>query len=498
MNAPTPEPAFHGFEILFRRLMDGVAEPVIVKDEASRFVYINDAACDLLGKDRDKLIGRTDHDILPREEADRIVSLDRTVLSTGESHEIEEQITTPDGSPRTLLTKKRCVSIPADSTQEKFVVVTIVDITDLRRTEETLRASEEHYRSLVDLHPQVPWTADTAGQVLEVGRRWSELTGLDEKETLGRGWAKAVHPQDADALQEEWGRCLASGAPLDWEYRLLTRTGRYRWFRVRAAPKRGADGKIMRWYGLLEDIDERRRATDALRESEARFRTIADDAPVMIWVADPTGDTSFFNRLWLETTGQTEAEALGFGWVDVIHPDDRQTVQEAFFRASAGKEPARSEYRLRRADGSWAWVIDVGQPRYSADGTFLGYVGSVLDITERRAAEIAQQEAQAFLRSIFDSSPDCVRVLDMEGRPLLMNEAGRRIFGLDEDAPLAEQTWDSIGQASDAPKVEAGWESVRRGKTARFEISVRAAGGEERCMDVIAAPVTDPQGKPFR
>lgn len=169
----------------------------------------------------------------------------------------------------------------------------------------------------------------------------------------------------------------------------------------------------MRWYGLLEDIDERRRATDALRESEARFRTIADDAPVMIWVADPTGDTSFFNRLWLETTGQTEAEALGFGWVDVIHPDDRQTVQEAFFRASAGKEPARSEYRLRRADGSWAWVIDVGQPRYSADGTFLGYVGSVLDITERRAAEIAQQEAQAFLRSIFDSSPDCVRVLDM-------------------------------------------------------------------------------------
>lgn len=498
MNAPAPEAASHRSRDFFQRLMDGVAEPVIVKDNLSSFVFVNEAACELLGKARDQLIGRTDHDILPKEEADRIVSLDSVVLSTGESRELEEQITGPDGTLRSFVTKKRCVSIPAGSTQEKFVVVTISDITDLRRTEETLRASEEHYRSLVDLHPQVPWTADAAGEVLEVGARWSELTGLGEKETLGSGWAKAVHPRDAEALQVEWRRSLASGTPFDSEYRLLTRSGHYRWFRARAAAKRDADGKIVRWYGVLEDVDERRRADDALRESEARFRAIADDAPVMIWVADPTGDTSFFNRLWLETTGQTEAEALGFGWVDVIHPDDRHAVQETFFRATAGKEPVRSEYRLRRADGSWAWVIDVGQPRFSADGTFLGYVGSVLDITERRAAEIAQQEAQAFIRSIFDSSPDCVRVLDLEGRPLLMNEAGRRIFGLNEGEPVKGQTWDSIGRASDADKVEAAWESVRRGKTARFEISVRDAGGEERCMDVISAPITDHRGKPFR
>lgn len=498
MNAPTPEGPSRRSYNLFQYLMDGVAEPVIVKDAGSRFVFINEAACFLLDKDRNELLGRTDHDLLPTEQADKIVALDRVVLSTGEGHEIEEQITTPDGTSRTLLTKKRPVSIPTGSTEEKFVVVTIVDITELRGIEETLRASEEHYRSLVDLHPQVPWIADRAGEVLEVGPRWSELTGLGEKETLGKGWAKAVHPQDAGALQDAWRRSLTNGTPLDWEYRLLTMTGEYRWFRARAAAKRDADEKIVRWYGLLEDVDERRRAADALRESEARFRAIADDAPVMIWVADPTGDTSFFNRLWLETTGQTEAEALGFGWVDVIHPDDRQAVQEIFFKATAGKGPTRSEYRLRRADGSWAWVIDVGQPRFSADGTFLGYVGSVLDITDRRAGEIAQQEAQAFIRSIFDSSPDCVRVLDLEGRPLLMNEAGRRIFGLNEDAPITGQTWDSIGRASDTHKVEAGWESVRHGKTARFEITVRDAGGEERCMDVIAAPITDNLGKPSR
>ncbi|WP_081160495.1 PAS domain S-box protein [Ensifer aridi] len=498
MNAPLTERSPSKSHDFFEYLVDGIAEPVIVKDEASRFVFVNSEACALMGRTRDELLGRTDHDFLPREEADRIVALDRTVLSTGEDRQLKEQITTPDGAVRTLLTKKRCVHIPAGRPEEKFLVAVIVDVTELRRTEETLRASEEHYRSLVELHPQVPWIADPEGAVLEVGPRWAELTGLSEEETLGRGWAKAVHPQDAGSVDAQWRRSLSSGEPLNLEYRLLTATGHYRWFRARSVAKRGSAGEIVRWYGVLEDVDERRRVTDALRESEARFRAIADDAPVMIWVADPSGDTSFFSRLWLETTGQTEAEALGFGWVDVIHPDDQEKVQQAFFHAAAGKEPVRTEYRLRRADGSWAWVIDVGQPRFSDDGTFLGYVGSVLDITERRAAEIAQQESQAFIRSIFDSSPDCVRVLDLEGRPLLMNKAGRRLFGLAEGAPLTKTTWDVIGKASDAPKVQAGWDKVRGGETARFEITVLDSRNGEKCMDVIAAPIMGREGTPVR
>ncbi|AFL51582.1 bifunctional diguanylate cyclase/phosphodiesterase [Sinorhizobium fredii] len=498
MNAPLPERSTEKSHDFFQCLMDGIAEPVIVKDDRLRFVFVNSAGCELLGRRCDELLGRTDHDFLPKAEADRIVSIDRAVLSTGEEHRVEEQTTTADGATRTLLIKKRCVCIPAGRSEGKFLLVVMEDITVLRRAEETLRAREEHYRSLIELHPQVPWTADPTGAILDVGPRWSEFTGLSEEETLGSGWAKAVHPKDAAMVRQQWQRSLLGGDPLNIEYRLLSATGHYRWFRARAIAKRDAAGEIVRWYGVLEDVDERRRATEALRESEARFRAIADDAPVMIWVADPSGDTSFFSRLWLETTGQSEAEALGFGWVDVIHPDDREKVQEAFFSATAGKAPVRSEYRLRRADGSWAWVIDVGQPRFSDDGAFLGYVGSVLDITERRAAELAQQESQAFIRSIFDSSPDCVRVLDLEGRPLLMNKAGRRIFGLAEGAPLTKTTWDIVGKDADAQKVLEGWAKVRAGETARFEITVRDANDEERCMDVIAAPIIGREGKPVR
>lgn len=483
---------------LVEALLDGVAEPVIIKDDRSRFVFVNDAACALLCKSRSDLVGHSDHDFLPLEEADEIVAIDRLVLSTGKEHQLEETITVADGSLRTLLTKKRCGTVRVGAVTRKFLVAVLVDITELREAEATLRASEEHYRSLVELHPQVPWTADAAGQVLEAGPRWTDLTGLPVQESLGSEWAKAVHPEDVAAVQQAWQHSIASGEPLDLEYRILTKTGDYRWFRARAAAKRDEDGDVLRWYGVLEDVDERRRATDALRESEARFRAIADDAPVVIWVAGADGHTGFLSRLWRQMTGQSEEEAQGFGWLDAIHPDDRQEVEKAFLQSSEDHLPVQSEYRLRRADGTWAWVIDIGQPRFASDGTFLGYIGSVLDITERRTAELAQQETQAFITSIFESSPDCVRVLDMDGRPTGMNKACRKIFGVDENAPISEQTWDVVGDPADAERVQVGWDEVRAGREARFEISVRDVEGNDRCMDVIAAPVRDRDGKPIR
>ncbi|MDK1494875.1 PAS domain S-box protein, partial [Sinorhizobium sp. 7-81] len=125
----------------------------------------------------------------------------------------------------------------------------------------------------------------------------------------------------------------------------------------------------------------------AVKESEARFRAIADDAPVMIWVTDASGAATYHSRLWLETTGQTAEEARGFGWADAVHPDDRQKVECGFGAASRHREPVRVEYRLRRADRSLASVLDIGQPRFTSDGGFLGYVGIALDITELRNAE---------------------------------------------------------------------------------------------------------------
>lgn len=140
----------------------------------------------------------------------------------------------------------------------------------------------------------------------------------------------------------------------------------------------------------------RRETTAQLRESEARFRNMADHAPVMMWITDPDAYCTYLNRGWYEFTGQTEAEGLGYGWLAATHPDDKAYTEEVFLKANAERKPFRIEYRLRRADGQYRWAIDAAAPRFGAEGDFLGYVGSVIDITDRKRAE-ALQLAQARL-----------------------------------------------------------------------------------------------------
>jgi PAS domain S-box-containing protein len=154
-----------------------------------------------------------------------------------------------------------------------------------------------------------------------------------------------------------------------------------------------------------------RHETEAtLRESEARFRNMADHAPVMLWVTEADGSCSFLNREWYAFTGQTPEQGLGFGWLDATHPDDRAAAEAAFVSANARRAPFRVEYRLRRADGEYRRAVDAAAPRFGPDGAYLGYIGSVMDIEERarlldaervarREAESARAEAEAANRA---------------------------------------------------------------------------------------------------
>jgi PAS domain S-box-containing protein len=150
---------------------------------------------------------------------------------------------------------------------------------------------------------------------------------------------------------------------------------------LRIAPSNGGLAVVMR------DVTTERRREQVLRESEVRFRTLADSAPVIIWITEQGGRSTYLSRRWFEFTGQTPEEAQGGGALEVIHPEDRQEVVRVFLEADARREPFRLDYRLRRADGEWRWVIGAGSPRFADDGSFMGHVGSVIDITERKQAE---------------------------------------------------------------------------------------------------------------
>ncbi len=181
---------------------------------------------------------------------------------------------------------------------------------------------------------------------------------------------------------------------------------------------------------------ERARAERAVRDSESRFRTMADHAPVMVWVTETDGRCTYLSRSWYEFTGQTPAQGLGFGWLDATHPDDRETSDAAFRSANAQQRPFRLEYRLRRADGSYRWAIDSAAPHFSDSGEFMGYIGSVIDIEDRKRMEQALAASNAQLQQADRRKDRFLATLAHELRnPLAPIRQAVRILG----APAASE-----------------------------------------------------------
>ncbi|GGG98794.1 EAL domain-containing protein [Silvibacterium dinghuense] len=156
------------------------------------------------------------------------------------------------------------------------ISVSVVDITERRRMEAALRESEDHYRHMVELNPQIPWVLDPQGMAVSIGPRWSELTGSTEEESLGRGFMQYVHPEDQQLLENTIARCFPIGEPVDVQFRARTRSGGWRWLRSRGSPRRDKQGNIVCWYGSTDDIDDLKRTEDALRRSEAHLQAVME------------------------------------------------------------------------------------------------------------------------------------------------------------------------------------------------------------------------------
>ncbi len=144
-------------------------------------------------------------------------------------------------------------------------------------------------------------------------------------------------------------------------------------------------------------------AEELLRESEERFRVMADCAPVALWMAGLDGLCTFFNQGWLNFTGRTMEQELGSGWAEGVHPEDFQDCMDTYFSNFNARRPFEMEYRLRRADGEYRWILDHGVPRYTPGGAFAGYIGSCVDITDRRRAEEVLKQSHADLAALVET-----------------------------------------------------------------------------------------------
>ena len=249
-----------------------------------------------------------------------------------------------------------------------------------------------------------------------VGARASEPISFDRL-------LKSIYPDERELFQQEVRRTLEGGAEFRVEYRVVTSDGAPRWIEARGQVDREPDGKPLRVRGVSVDITDRKQNEEALRESEARFRNVADTAPMMIWMSGPDKLCDYFNNSWLDYTGRALEQELGNGWAEGVHPDDFQRCLEIYKTSFDARRAFSMQYRLRKNDGQYGWLLDIGVPRFAADGPFLGYIGSCVDITFQKEAEERIRESAEFNETILASLDSHVAILSRSGRILTVNDA---------------------------------------------------------------------------
>jgi PAS domain S-box-containing protein len=249
-----------------------------------------------------------------------------------------------------------------------------------------LGKSRRAWQQLAEAMPQMIWTCTPAGACDYLSPQWTAYTGTPANLHLGDGWLEAIHPEDSAGVVASWRAALAARIPLEVAFRLRRHDGQWCWFMSRALPILGDDGAIHKWYGSTTDIEELKQAQTALTRSERRFRDMADAAPAMLWLSDASGVLTYRSRAWHEFTGLPAPVSLADG-IAAVHPQDRDRVQAAFAAANQNRHPFTLEYRLCRDGRQYLWVMDAGRPLSSPEGRFQGFVGSVIDIDERRRVE---------------------------------------------------------------------------------------------------------------
>ena len=312
--------------------------------------------------------------------------------------------------------------------------VIVQDITQAVETEQKLRESVAHYRTAVELNPEIPWVAEPDGTIIEVGPRWLELTGMSADEALGAGWMQALHPDDVAPTIDYWRSHLETGAPVDTQYRVRLRDGAYRWMRARAAAARDETGTIRNWYGTLEDVHDRRLAETALRESEEFARSILESSNMAIEVLDADGRLIFMNGPGIRIMEVHDFETIRRRPYDSFWPPDvAPAVRYAMAEARKGETVRRTLYGPTAMGTAKWWDLSVS-PIFNAEGKVTRLLALSRDVTEAKRNEVEVAAAARRLSNVLESTMDSVVSIDSDWCITYLNRRAAAFFDGDESA----------------------------------------------------------------
>ena len=452
-----------------------------------RFLRVNATLCRILGYSESELLNSTvserthpdDRGILGR-------AMERLVGDPSALADVENRYVHRSGN---IVWARTRFSLATDKAGNPlYLVVHLEDLTERKRADEALRESEERFRTMADASPAMMWVTGADGEVEFINRAYREFLGTTCEAVAGGKWRLQIHPDDAQQYDEAFHSAVREHAPFSAETRVQRADGKWRLLGSRGEPRVSPSGEFLGHAGVCTDITARRREEEALRESEERFRIMADGCPAVIWVTNAHGGNQFINRAGRRFCGNNYEQVLKGNWLLLMHPDDVPEFVDVFRHAVREHAPLKAEVRVQRADGEWRWVACYGEPRFSKDGEFLGHVGLCTDITAHRREEEALRESEERFRIMADGCPAVIWVTNAHGGNQFINRAGRRFCGNNYEQVL-KGNWLLLMHPDDVPEfVDVFRHAVREHAPLRAEVRVRRADGEWRWVACYGEP----------
>jgi PAS domain S-box-containing protein len=302
---------------------------------------------------------------------------------SGSPRELDLESVRADGSHGWV--SVRTVAVRDARGRVSFLRGTIQDISERKRAEE----ARSRLASIVESSDDAIISENLEGNIVSWNQGAEHIFGFSEAEAVGQPITILIPPELRQEEKTILQKARAGENVEHYETVRVTREGKKIDVSLTISLMRDATGKIVGASKIARDITDRKRGEEALLESEKRFRLMANTAPVMIWTSGPDKLCDYFNQPWLEFTGRPLAAELGHGWAEGVHPEDLAKCMDTYAKAFDARQPFDMQYRLRRHDGEYRWVFDAGVPRFSGDNSFAGYIGSCIDITDRKLAEEA-------------------------------------------------------------------------------------------------------------
>ena len=490
------EEALRTRELSWRQIVDNIPGLVATTSAMGEVEFLNRQTLEYFGKTNEDLenwalIGAVHPDDLPR-----VIEVRKKSIETEQIYEIEHRCRRADGVYRWFQVR----GLPARDAGNKIVAwyLLLTDIDDRKKAEEALQSSERNLNLMINAIPTYIHVLRADASVLYVNQAVMDYFGITLDDAQREDYrARFFHPEDVERLRVARREALQRPAPFENEQRALGKDGKYRWFLIRYNPVLDEQGRIDRWYAAATDIEDRKRAEEALRRSERELQDVIDATPALIHSAQPDGYIDFLNKGWLDFFGLPIEEVVGWGWTKTFHPDDVDQCVAKWRAALASGEPFEAEGRARRADGEYRTLLHRKVPLRDERGNIVRWYGTSFDIEDRKRAEAQVEQAYLRLAEAQRLSKTGSFITDLLVDDHNWSEEAFRIFEFDPTAKVTGELIRDTIHPEDLPTFDAVIARGMTGTDVDFAFRIVTSRGAMKHLRGMARVIEQIAGRPL-